>query len=579
MEQRHEEENECYGTFVVLGASRVIYNEHFQLIEKNGQNERFILRQRLNANGIKEERLSTKQVEASSNDSDSGKMFTPLELTTSFRRSISTQESSSSSPLRKNYSILMNLESENQQITISFVQDQNSDLFQFGRSSSQQNDFVIGGVTLHKTCFQSRHAFRILANRKTRQCRIFAGGFDDDGKLIIGERALMCVDKQDALITNGLRVMFDYNQGWTEVSCRGNIHAIRSIPKKPGNLITSATNELKDGSLVSCGGITLMWRSSEGLAKTRYQERMQAFINTLNQTKIRCPKCLKTIRFLVDQGSGQDASSSQSMTPTDITKSSSQNLSSTKQLESKLQTYTPITTAKMHSSRYTTQTSQPTQPLVASHTNAIPNNTSGQSLSNNLVRTVDPLKISTIPIQQPPHLDATSKSQLTSSSPNTNTSANMYFAAHSGFPVDETSPYVFVGCGHVFGFISEFLRYSEKSQCPLCKTFSHYMPLKIPNVGSLFFQNDPLCVLSCGHVIGKKIFLPPSLRFLYLSFFFGLLLRYRSIFCRQLDDKNKVPHSFRSGTTQGSYQTSLPILLNRTGWKLPFHPTDFPQLT
>lgn len=99
-------------------------------------------------------------------------------------------------------------------------------------------------------------------------------------------------DGQDGFITNGVRVLWNSKdlsgtEEWTEISCRGNIYSIRSGYRHRGKELNNYNNILKDGTLISIGGITLMWKS--GGQSTSVSWSRAKFEEELNRKHIQCP--------------------------------------------------------------------------------------------------------------------------------------------------------------------------------------------------------------------------------------------------------------------------------------------------
>ncbi|XP_026685083.1 protein pellino-like [Diaphorina citri] len=94
----------------------------------------------------------------------------------------------------------------------------------------------------------SRFACRILCNRKTLECRVFAAGFDSSSNIFLGEKATKWQEQHemiDGLTTNGILLMhppngsFSYNGEnqqppmWREVSVGGGIFSVRETRSAP----------------------------------------------------------------------------------------------------------------------------------------------------------------------------------------------------------------------------------------------------------------------------------------------------------------------------------------------------------
>jgi pellino protein len=140
-------------------------------------------------------------------------------------------------------------------------------------------------------------------------CRILAGGFDESNQIFLGEQAISWkTPKKDGLITNGVRVLYavdsesspkqeihggetKHDNQWREVTCRGEVRTLRSRYKTPGKQIFE-NNVLTDGTLITFGGITLMWRAGHALRANELsheQWNRGVFQHELNRKKAQCP--------------------------------------------------------------------------------------------------------------------------------------------------------------------------------------------------------------------------------------------------------------------------------------------------
>jgi pellino protein len=88
---------------------------------------------------------------------------------------------------------------------VEFTQDATKDMFQIGRAPS--NDVILNGLNTSHGSAMSRYSCRIDCQRSEPfECRIYAGGFDEENELFLGESALTWGTQMDALITNGVRI-------------------------------------------------------------------------------------------------------------------------------------------------------------------------------------------------------------------------------------------------------------------------------------------------------------------------------------------------------------------------------------
>ncbi|VDN56185.1 unnamed protein product [Dracunculus medinensis] len=146
---------------------------------------------------------------------------------------------------------------------------------------------VVSEVPISSTI--SRYACRILIDRKEpHRAFLYAAGFDASSNICLGEKAIKWTKENgemDALTTNGVWILHPNQKpsekivnndeavnlfNWREVSLDGDIYEVRQLrsSSKRGKFLTSETNELRDGTLIDLCGATLLWRTSQGLAKS-----------------------------------------------------------------------------------------------------------------------------------------------------------------------------------------------------------------------------------------------------------------------------------------------------------------------
>jgi len=167
--------------------------------------------------------------------------------------------------------------SRNQAVIVEYVADEETDMFQIGRSSEVPIDFVVmdtvagdksGGVDKSMQSTISRFACRILVDRKPPYiARVFAAGFDSSRNIFLGEKASKWEESGviDGLTTNGILLLHlkgPFVGGtskvlpWREVSVNGGLYTMResrSAPQK-GSKVDLETNVLEDGSMIDlCG--------------------------------------------------------------------------------------------------------------------------------------------------------------------------------------------------------------------------------------------------------------------------------------------------------------------------------------
>ncbi|CAL8257472.1 unnamed protein product [Arctogadus glacialis] len=154
-----------------------------------------------------------------------------------------------------------------QTVVVEYTQDNNTDMFQIGRSTESPIDFVvtdtaIGGPgspdpqSVQSTI--SRFACRIACQRSPpHTASIYAAGFDSSKNIFLGEKAAKWrrLDGQmDGLTTNGVLVMHprqgftqDSQQGvWREISVCGNIFTLRETcsAQQRGKMVDAESQEL-----------------------------------------------------------------------------------------------------------------------------------------------------------------------------------------------------------------------------------------------------------------------------------------------------------------------------------------------
>ncbi|XP_064623942.1 E3 ubiquitin-protein ligase pellino homolog 2-like [Lineus longissimus] len=208
--------------------------------------------------------------------------------------------------------------SRNQAVVVEYEHDDDTDMFQIGRSSESPIDFVVldtvPGAQKAEDCAVtqstiSRFACRILVDRNPPYtARIYAAGFDSARNIFLGEKATKWYNKDneiDGLTTNGILVVrpvggFTEQSKpglWREVSVGGGIYTLResrSAPKK-SNLIGEEDNILYDGTLIDLCGATLLWRSALGLLSSPSRRELEHNIEELNAGRPQCPVGLNTL--------------------------------------------------------------------------------------------------------------------------------------------------------------------------------------------------------------------------------------------------------------------------------------------
>lgn len=209
--------------------------------------------------------------------------------------------------------------SRNQTVVVEYCHDNNTDMFQIGRSTESPIDFVVtdtpGGSKESEESSSapstiSRFACRVVCDRNPPYtARIYAAGFDSSKSIFLGEKATKWKNPDghmDGLTTNGVLVMHpqgfpeDPMQGlWREISVCGDVYALRETRSGPirGQLAQGESSALQDGSLVDLCGATLLWRTAEGLLKAPTLRHLDALRLELNAARPQCPVGLSTLAF------------------------------------------------------------------------------------------------------------------------------------------------------------------------------------------------------------------------------------------------------------------------------------------
>lgn len=242
--------------------------------------------------------------------------------------------------------------SRNQAVIVEYASDEDTDMFQVGRSSENPIDFIVIDTPAndklgnhldqskqsgdHSQLSQqqqqstiSRFACRILVDRKPPYtARIYAAGFDSLKNIFLGEKATKWEHNGeiDGLTTNGVLIRHPkvpfylmkkednvnsnnkqadgkrltnnnldkcckQSDQWREVSVCGSVYAIRETrsASTKGEKIENETNVLQDGSLIDLCGVTLIWRSAEGLRYSPTKRVLDEMIDEMNNARPLCP--------------------------------------------------------------------------------------------------------------------------------------------------------------------------------------------------------------------------------------------------------------------------------------------------
>ncbi|RZF46821.1 hypothetical protein LSTR_LSTR008053 [Laodelphax striatellus] len=293
-----------YGELVILG-----YNGSLPPGDRGRRRSKFVLYKRATANGVKRSKHYV----------------------------VKTPHSSQAILDSNQHSISYTL-SRTQAIIVEYMPDENTDMFQIGRSSESPIDFVVmdtvpglgekGSENKVLASTISRFACRILADRTNPHIvRIYAAGFDSSCNIFLGEKATKWQDSGeiDGLTTNGVLIMHPQSatslhsqnapslgsdqqvaHDWNEVSVGGGIFKLRESrsAQQKGEAKTNVTNVLQDGTLIDLCGATLLWRSAEGLAKSPTKDYLEELVDKVNAGRPVCPVGLNTL--VIPRKSGLD---------------------------------------------------------------------------------------------------------------------------------------------------------------------------------------------------------------------------------------------------------------------------------
>jgi len=172
---------------------------------------------------------------------------------------------------------------------IEYTHDENTDMFQVGRSTVSAIDFIV----LDRKASTSRFACRIQIDRhEPHTARIYAAGFDSTKNMFLGENAISWGkgNDMDGLTTNGVWIKHP-DGDWCEVSLRGETFEVRCprSARTRGRVVKGVGNILQDWTLIDLSGATLLWRSKEGLANSPTKGYVQGLVNQVNVERLMCP--------------------------------------------------------------------------------------------------------------------------------------------------------------------------------------------------------------------------------------------------------------------------------------------------
>lgn len=234
---------------------------------------------------------------------------------------------------------------------IRFEREETMDMFQFGRGSAPdcaefalnsstsgaeeayQNYAQLGGLLLRHGPLMSRYAFRLQVERQApHRAFVFAGGFDKENHFFLGDSALCWTrPAYDGFVTNGVRILqlvptfgdkgevsedpagtvssFSSDEdnpamlarraaaAWREVSARGSLYGLRPRHRTVGRRDEKRTNCLGEVSLISAGGLNLLWVSARYEARLSRSIGLRQIDRALNSCKPICPVSFFAIRI------------------------------------------------------------------------------------------------------------------------------------------------------------------------------------------------------------------------------------------------------------------------------------------
>ncbi|UJR33300.1 hypothetical protein I4U23_020750 [Adineta vaga] len=275
-----------YGELVILG-----YNGQLPNGDRGRRKSKFQLKQRAQANGLKAQRQYICK------NADEVQKLIQADI----------------------HSISYTL-SRNQTIVVQYAHDENSDMFQIGRSSESQIDCVVMDTVAGAKTFDdlnvsqstiSRYSCRIVISRQPPYtARIYAAGFDNSKNIFLGEKSIKWKNNRnemDGVTTNGILLMHidgeDFNTNskptkWKEASVGGNIFDLGEGRLKFNYQTVTPSdsdNVLRDGTLIDLCGATFLWRSIEGLKHTPTRRFLDSEVDELNSKKPQCPVGLHTL--------------------------------------------------------------------------------------------------------------------------------------------------------------------------------------------------------------------------------------------------------------------------------------------
>lgn len=238
---------------------------------------------------------------------------------------------------RETHSVSYTL-SRQETVVVEYVPEPTHDMFQIGRSTNKHIDFVITEPcnrldnpkpSSSTESAVSRFACRIHIDREPpHTARIYAAGFDHANNIVLGELGVKWKwgKQMDGLTTNGVLILrpptsslLSANNGstnpsgtgekeshsqWREVTICGAIYGIRdrrSVPSAGNRL--DEDNLLRDKTLIDLCGVTLFWRSAEGLSTSANSWDLKLMIDGINMARFQCPITYHTLHMCCTESS------------------------------------------------------------------------------------------------------------------------------------------------------------------------------------------------------------------------------------------------------------------------------------
>jgi len=302
-----------YGQLVVLGYKE--YRVEGSTWHPVGpRNEKFELRRRKRANGIRRSRAYVLQ------DSDITEKKNLTKRSTEASHSVTMNVAASKEPDTGR------ITQSSKRVTVEYIPDAREDMFQLGRMIVPQNDFVVrgplhldsGGVLCGPV---SRYACRITCSRLPPfHCKLYAAGFNNERDIFLSEMApkwqlkpdeiaaddLDAIEQKekqiqlqqeyngtieknknmnassqmsssqpknkdtigcqwDALTTFGVRIWKPEIGAWREVSVHGGVHEPRQRADVAGARYPDENSTLTDGTIIDLAGIQLLFESADSM--------------------------------------------------------------------------------------------------------------------------------------------------------------------------------------------------------------------------------------------------------------------------------------------------------------------------